>query len=372
MNTRAIFVAATGQNVGKTTICLGLFAGLRKRFSRVGFIKPVGQQHVEVSPGLKVDKDAVLFKEHFDLTDDYCDISPVIIPSGFTRDYLSGKIGHDDLHSRIIHGFKHIAGKNDFTIVEGTGHVGVGSIIDLNNAQVAADLGLDMVLIGSGGLGSTIDELALNVEMCRHYGVKVRGIILNRVLDDKRAMITEYIPKALRSLGIPLLGCVPFSRFLSTHSMEDFEVLFNAHLLAGEAYRYHHFRSTRLVAGSLESYLEDDVPRELIITPASRDDIIHAILDKYPRAADSSGLLKIGLLLTGRHPPSVATLATIRTRDIPTLYVPLCSYDVMAKITSLISKIRRQDARKVKKAIDIVEANVNFSLLCHHEASTLS
>jgi len=48
MGRKAIFIAATGQNVGKTTICLGLPAGLRKRFSRVGFIKPVGQQHVEV------------------------------------------------------------------------------------------------------------------------------------------------------------------------------------------------------------------------------------------------------------------------------------------------------------------------------------
>lgn len=58
---RAIFVAATAQHVGKTTTCLGIVSGLQKRFQRVGFIKPVGQQHVPVDSSLSVDKDVVLF-----------------------------------------------------------------------------------------------------------------------------------------------------------------------------------------------------------------------------------------------------------------------------------------------------------------------
>lgn len=45
---RPIFVAATKQHVGKTTVSLALMSGLKKRFDKVGFIKPVGQQHVEV------------------------------------------------------------------------------------------------------------------------------------------------------------------------------------------------------------------------------------------------------------------------------------------------------------------------------------
>lgn len=364
MNKRSIFIAATGQNVGKTTICLGIVSGLKKRFRDVGFIKPVGQQHVEVGQGLKVDKDAVLFKEHFNLTTDYSDLSPVMIPAGFTRQYLSGEIGHDHLRKRILDGFATVAGQSDFTVVEGTGHVGVGSIIDLNNAKIAADLDVEIVLIASGGLGSTIDDLALNIEVCRHYGVNIRGVILNRVLDDKRAMILEFIPKALAKFGIPLLGCIPFSRFLSTHSMEDFEILFNTRLLAGDAYRYFHFRTTRLVAGSLASYLAEDTPNELIITPASRDDIIHSILDRYPKAADQEGHLLAGVLLTGRQPPSTETLQRIQKGEIPFLYVPMCSYDAMKKITSLVSKIRNEDVRKVQKAIDIVESNIDFSLLC--------
>ena len=46
---RPIYVAATQQHVGKTTTCLSLISGLKKRFPQsIGYLKPVGQQHVPV------------------------------------------------------------------------------------------------------------------------------------------------------------------------------------------------------------------------------------------------------------------------------------------------------------------------------------
>ena len=51
---KPIFVAATKQHVGKTTTSLALMAGLQKRFPKVGFIKPVGQQHVTVHSDSKL------------------------------------------------------------------------------------------------------------------------------------------------------------------------------------------------------------------------------------------------------------------------------------------------------------------------------
>jgi len=79
---RPIFVAATRQNVGKTTVSLALMSGLQKRFGKVGFIKPVGQQHVPVTGAdgkeLRVDKDVVVMKEYFKLDHlPYDHMSPV-------------------------------------------------------------------------------------------------------------------------------------------------------------------------------------------------------------------------------------------------------------------------------------------------------
>lgn len=365
MKKNALFIAATGQNVGKTTICLGILANLKKRFNSVGFIKPVGQQHVKIDGHINVDKDVVLFKKHFHLPAEWVDMSPIIIPSGFTRDFLDHKVTEDSMQQKIVQAFNKIYSQNAYTIVEGTGHVGVGSIVNMNNAKVASELGLDAVIIASGGLGSAHDELAINIGMCQHYGVKVHGVILNKVLDDKRDMIMEYVPKSLKKWDIPLIGCIPYNAFLNTPAIKDFESLFGTTLLAGEQHRYRHFQNTRLVAGSLETYRQEMQPNELVITPASRDDIIQATLEKHRESLEKDGKdFQGGMILTSGHPPRKEILNEIRKMDIPILYAPLCSYDAMKMITSFISKIRTEDVLKVDKAIKLVEENLNFDLLC--------
>ena len=113
---KAIFIAATGQNVGKTTLCLGMIAALKKRFPKVGFIKPVGQRHVKVDGQINVDKDAVLFKQHFKLQSNWASMSPVIIPSGFTRSYLDNEVTEDEMLRKICSAFATISSHHDYTI----------------------------------------------------------------------------------------------------------------------------------------------------------------------------------------------------------------------------------------------------------------
>lgn len=363
---RAIFIAATGQNVGKTTLCLGILAALHKRFAKVGFIKPVGQQHIKVLDNLRVDKDVVLFKEYFGLQSEYADMSPVILPSGFTRDFLDHKVEVGSIENSILCAFNKIAQHHDFTIVEGTGHIGVGSIVQMNNAKVASLLGLDVIIIAPGGLGSTHDELALNIAMCKAYGVHIHGIILNRVLEDKRTMIEEYFPKALQHWNIPLIGCVPYNAFLNTPTLKDFEMLFQAQLIAGQKHHYCHFQHPRLVAGSLEAYQQETHPNELIITPASREDIILETIKRQKMTNQKHPVY--GIILTGRHSPSSYIIEQIKQVDLPALYAPVCSYDAMKMITSFTAKIRGEDQPKIEQAIQLVEQNLNFDLLLENAA----
>jgi BioD-like phosphotransacetylase family protein len=364
MKNKAIFIGATGQNVGKTTLCLGILSGLQKRYSSVGFIKPVGQQHVKISDTLKVDKDVMLFKDHFNLKTNWEDMSPLIIPSGFTREFLDGQVNQKSMESKILNSFKKISQENSVVVVEGTGHVGVGSIVNLNNAQVAAILQTDMIIIASGGLGSAHDELAINVAMCHEYGVKIRGVLLNRVLDDKRDMILEYFPKSLAKWNIPLIGCVPYNEFLSMPCMKDFELLLEAPLISGEQYRLRHFKHIRLVASSLQAYRNNMTMNELIITPASREDIIIETLEHHVETLENDGIdFGGGMILTSKEPPSQYIINKIKQANIPVLYAPICSYDATKMITSFIAKIRKEDVRKIEQAINLVESNVNFDLL---------
>lgn len=224
-------------------------------------------------------------------------------------------------------------------------------------------LDLEMIIIADGGLGSSFDELALNIAMCQCYGVKVKGVILNRVLKEKREMILNYFPKALERWQIPLVGCIPYDPFLSKPTVKDYERLFNTTLFSGAQHHYRHFETVRLFAGSLQAYLREMEPNQLIITPASREDIIKATLDKHIEVAEKDGSdYQGGMILTGRHSPSPEIQKLIKEIDIPILYAPMTSYDAMKEITSLIAKIRLNDIVKIEKAIALVDSHVDMSI----------
>ena len=187
-------------------------SGLKKRFEKVGFIKPVGQQHIPVADSsghtIRVDKDVQVMKEFFSLNHiEYADMSPVIIPKGYTSKYVDSEITSDEQVRRqprvrgssladarglplaqiaaIRKSFEAQNAVSDTMLVEGTGHVGVGSIVELSNAKAAALCGADVVLVTNGGIGKAFDELEMNRQMFAQEGVPLRGVVLNRVLPDK-------------------------------------------------------------------------------------------------------------------------------------------------------------------------------------------
>jgi hypothetical protein len=76
-------------------------------------------------------------------------MSPVIIPAGYTKRYVDGKISFDQQLKDVETAMQHVQGASDVVLCEGTGHCAVGSIVGLNNAKVASILGCDMVLVGT-------------------------------------------------------------------------------------------------------------------------------------------------------------------------------------------------------------------------------
>src|SRR5829696_9554565 len=125
---RQLYLAATGQNRGKTTAALGLLDGFLARGLRTGFMKPVGQRTV-IDDGMPADEDAVLMKSVFGLTESYEAMSPIHIPRGFTKSYIAGDVV-EDLGARIRDAHAEFAG-HDIVLIEGTGHAGVGAVIGL-------------------------------------------------------------------------------------------------------------------------------------------------------------------------------------------------------------------------------------------------
>ncbi len=373
---RQLYLAATGQNRGKTTMSLGLLNGFLSRGLRTGFMKPVGQRTV-IDHGEPADEDAVLMHETFGLREPYSAMSPVHIPRGFTKAYIAGEVV-DDLGGRILSAQAHYR-DHDVLLIEGTGHAGVGAVIGLSNARVAALLGAPTIIVSEGGVGRPIDEIVLNAALFRANGVNVAGAIVNKVDIDAQPGIARVIAGGLAPYDIPLLGVLPVRPILSNPTLEM--ILEGVH---GEV--LHEGPDLERVidgvaVGAMEPrhMLERVGPGTLVIVPGDREDVILTLTtahqlglagrssrDKADPDSDQDRAISddhdgaaIGLVLTGGYRPRPAVIEAIRRADLCATLVSEDTYAVASEVHDLLVKTHPADLVKIELIKQLVAENLD-------------
>jgi len=347
-----IFLAATGQNRGKTTVSLGLAAGFVAEGHRLGFLKPVGQRYLVVD-GTRADEDAVLMKEVFDLPDALNDMSPVTLPRHFTTDFVMGRVT-DDLASAVTDPDAAVARDKDVVLIEGTGHAGVGAVIGLSNATVAAMLEAPVLIVSEGGVGRPIDEIVLNNALFERHGVRVAGAVVNKVNVDANPDLPEVLRRGLAQHGIELIGCIPFSELLANPSLELIVTHLHGELLAGEATAGAVIGGVAIGAMRADHavpYLRD---RTLVITPGDRDDLVDVTLEAFRSGQQRGHPLVTGLVLTGGFRPPSAKLEQLREAGLFTYLVETDTYRTAQDVHDILVKTHPTDTDKIATIIDLV------------------
>ena len=341
---RHVYLAATGQNRGKTTVALGLLDGFQRRGLSAGFFKPVGQRTV-MEGGVPADEDAVLMRTVFDLGEPLDRMSPVHIPRGFTQSYIDGHVV-EDLPARIRAAHASFARERDILLIEGTGHAGVGAVIGLSNAVVARLLGAPAVVVSEGGVGRPIDEIVLNAALFERHGVRVAGAIVNKVDLDAKPGLAGTLERGLARHGVPLLGVLPYRPILSNPTLAM--VLEGVH---GET--IHPGPDLDLVIGGVaigamepDHMLQRIGPRSLVIVPGDREDVIGAIVRAHREGAEVGGDA-LGLVLTGGYQPARWLLDAIRAADLFATIVPEDTYAVASEVHDLLVKTHPADHGKI-------------------------
>ncbi len=357
---RHLYLAATGQNRGKTTAALGLVDGFQRRGLHTGFTKPVGQRTV-IEDGVPADEDAVLMRSAFQLPEPLADMSPVHIPRGFTKAYIAGEVV-EDLGARIRAAHRRFA-DHDVLLVEGTGHAGVGAVIGLSNAVVAAMLGAPAVIVSEGGVGRPIDEIVLNASHFAAYGVPVAGAIVNKVRMDEQPGIEETLRRGLALHGIPLLGVLPYRPILSNPTLGMILEGVRGTLIEPGPDLDRVIGNIAIAAMQPQHVMEHVRPDTLVICPGDREDVILTLttarLVGQPRpvtvaeliggsAPHASATPGIGLVLTGGYAPRDAVLAAIRQAGMFVAIVDEDTYTVASEIHDLLVKTHAGDAGKIE------------------------
>jgi len=354
---KRIYVAATGQNQGKTTTCLGLILSMERRFGEVGFIKPVGQRYVTWQ-GHRVDEDSLLISQVCRIDCHLKDMSPIAIDRYFTRRYIDEGRAHD-LERQVLDSFQRVSEGKDFVIIEGTGHAGVGCVLDMSNARVAQLLQSKVLIVTVGGIGRPVDEILLNAALFRLHDVEIVGVVLNKVLPEKLDMVEHYARKALRKKGIDLFGVVPYQPLLAGPSLRQILEDIQGELLNGSERL--DITVTRTVVGAMSphralEYMDGDV---LLITPGDREDLILAALSSYV-AGIEEGTNVSGIILTGGVEPHRNVLRLIRRTPVPVILVKDDTYTTASRIHDLVVKIRPDDVSKIDLARRLVNNYVDI------------
>jgi len=357
---KKIFIAATKQNDGKTTVSLGLICNFKERFKKIGFIKPIGQRYLE-EEGQKIDEDSLLIEEVCGIRCGLKDMSPIAVEKGFTEKYIA-RPDKKTITKEIKDAFRRVSQRQDLVIIEGTGHAGVGSVFDHSNATVAKLLGSKVIIISSGGIGRPIDEIVLNKALFEREGVKVLGVIINKVLPQKFEKINTLVRKGLLRKGIDVLGVIPYNPMLSYPTIEQILEETNFEVLCGREYLEQYISS--IIVGAMQpqdaiKYIVDDT---LLITPGDRIDIIATALRCFREGAEKK--LKVsGVVLSGGIRPEPSTMELLIKAQIPVLLAKTDTYDVATTIHDLTVKIRPRDTLKVSTAVKLTQDNVDFDLI---------
>lgn len=361
---KRVFIAATKQNDGKTTVSLGLICNLRDKFKKLGFIKPIGQRYLE-EEGVKVDEDSVLIEK---VTASYkvkCgikDMSPIAVEKGFTEKYINSP-NKKLITQQIKDAFSRVSKGQDLVIIEGTGHAGVGSVFDHSNAQVARLLGSKVIIISSGGIGRPIDEILLNKALFDKEGVKVLGVIINKVLPDKFDKINRLVRKGLTAKGINVLGVIPYNPLLSRPTIGQILEETDFELLCGKDYIGNSV--SQIIIGAMEpadaiKYIIDDT---LMITPGDREDMIIAVLSCF-KETDKTPLKISGIILSGGIIPNKQIMELLNKAGIPVLLAGADTYKVASCVHDLTIKIKPQDSAKIGTVIKLIKERVDLEKIC--------
>jgi len=355
---RKIFIAATGQNSGKTTLCLALLHLATRKYARVGFVKPIGPKPITLQ-GQTVDKDAALMAEVFDLKSELRYMSPVIIPAGMTRQVIDGQIDSAWLQQRLQAAFAALERECDFLVVEGSGHPGVGSLLGLSNARVAAMLGASVLMVTEGGIGNVVDGVAANAALFQQQGVDVRAVLVNKLIPEKRVTTIDYLERAFQGSGRTVLGGFNYQPILANPTLRRLQRILELPLHGDHASLpriIHHLQIGAPSTHRVVELLKDD---SLLIVTSSRDELLVTLANLYQMPEYQPKI--VGLLIPGKQPVDRITQQILDRSEIPYLRTTQnTTAELYQRITADVSKLTAEDTEKLDLLRDLAELRLDF------------
>jgi uncharacterized protein len=357
---KKIFVAATGQNCGKTTISISLMHQAKKKYNRVGFVKPFGPK-VLLYEDFMVDMDALLMARAFGMEEDIALMSPVALHKDFTKDYLAGKLDDLSLTECIRSAVAELEEKYDFLIIEGAGHGGVGAVVGLNNAKVAKLIDAPVLIVTESGIGKVIDAVHLNLALYEREGADVRGIIVNKMIPSKKDVTNRFLKQAFEPSNVKVIDGFNYSPILANPTLSHISKLFELPLQGDPNEKSRIIYNIQLGAASSQRVIDGLLDSTLMIVTSSRDELIVTLSSLYHIPAYKEKIA--GLVVAGHGPVSEISQQILHDSNIPYIRIEESTADVFTALSDDVAKITFEDQEKLQWIMANAEEHFDFDAI---------
>lgn len=346
---KAIYIAASHSNSGKSIVTLGLMRLLLGKTTKVGYLKPI----VTIEKNKK-DFHIETIISHFDLDVDYKDTF-VFTGKEVIAKRNQGKGG--DVLDTIIKKYKKMESKYDFILVEGTDFEGEATSYEAElNVSIAKNLGIPALIISKANKGTSVDDLMENTKLIydtfTRDQVNVISVIINKAHKNHLEMIDRHLKKLLPSSVVT--SVVPYSKKLSNPTVAEIVRELKADILFGDAGLNNPIGAYGVGAMQLRNHLEHYADDYLVVTPGDRADIILGSLQansskNYPKVA--------GIVLTGGLKPEKTILKLIDGLSdvVPILSVKTGTFETATNVANVQSKIYPENTDKILASLRIFD-----------------
>ena len=350
---KAIYIATSEPNSGKSIVALGLMRMLLGRTPKVGYFRPI----IDDIKNEKIDNHINTVLSHFELQQTP-EEAYALTRSEFVK--MRNRDEDGKIIDIIIKKYKKLEEKSDFVLVEGTDFSGEGSAIELDaNILIAKNLGIPAVIVSSG-VNKNMDEFIGDVHIAydsfKDKEVEVLAIIANKIKEENIELVREGISKDLPK--DVLVSVIPRIKSLGNPTLTEIVTALEAEVLFGENFLTNEIGSFKVGAMQLRNYLEHLEEDSLIITPGDRADIILGAL----QANISSNYPKIaGIVLTGNIRPENSILKLIEglSSVVPIILAKEETYKIATQIGSVRPQIYADNKHKILTSITTFDAHVD-------------
>ena len=201
------FITGSDTECGKTETTLGLMRLLQSQGATVVGMKPVASGAVETPQGLRND-DALRIQQAGSQQLPYATINPYLYRPAIAPHLAAQQQGEEISFQQIVSSYQELAAQADVVLVEGVGGWRVPLGPDGGVAELAATLGLPVILVVGLRLGC-INHALLSTEAISAGGLQLAGWVANRI-DPDMAEIEGNIATLEQHIEAPCIGKIPY------------------------------------------------------------------------------------------------------------------------------------------------------------------